>query len=457
MIMSQQGVIDPAVQAGIFAKDALVDLSHHLGEPQWMMEKRQAAWSLFDRTPMPTIRDEGWRRTDIRPIRWSGLRRPGSQNGHQLTASRASHLSDLPDAVRTALDVNREAAGRLALLNGQVIWHQMDEELRRQGVIFTDMTTAVGQHPDLVHKHFMTGCVTAGDGKFVALHGAFWDAGTFIYVPEGVVIRQPFQVVVAVEGEGTTVFPHTLIVAEHSSGVTCIEESLSLGGAQQALSNGVVEIIAGDEARVTYVDIQRWGDHVFNFNTRRAMHRRDSRVVWEMGQLGGRLTRTRVGNVLAGNGSSAEFNAVYFVSNKQHLDLSTITHHIGLGTSADLLIKGAAKDSGRAVIQGLIKIAPGSQQTDSYLKNDNLLLSNEARIDSIPGLEIDANDVRASHGATVGRADEDHVFYLQSRGIPRNTAIHMITEGFFANVFDRMSQERVREKLETAVAAKIDD
>jgi Fe-S cluster assembly protein SufD len=187
------------------------------------------------------------------------------------------------------------------------------------------------------------------------------------------------------------------------------------------------------------------------------MHSPDSRVVWEMGQLGGRLTRTHVSNVLAGNGSSAEFNAVYFVSNKQHVDLSTMTHHIGLGTSADLLIKGAAKDRGRAVIQGLINIAPGSQQTDSYLKNDNLLLSNEARIDSIPGLKIDANDVRASHGATVGRADEDHVFYLQSRGIPRNTAIQMITEGFFANVFDRMSQEKVREKLETAVAAKIDD
>jgi Fe-S cluster assembly protein SufD len=455
--MSQQGAIDPAVQAGIFTKDALADLSHRLGEPQWMMEKRQAAWSLFDRTPMPTTRDEGWRRTDIRPIKWRDLCLSGFHGSRHASATRRSKLVDLPEPVRSVLDGDQGAAGRLALLNGHVVWHQMDEELRRQGVIFTDMTTAVGQHPDLVQQHFMTGCVTAGDGKFAALHGAFWDAGTFIYVPEGVEIGQPFQVVVAMEGEGTTVFPHTLIVAEHSSGVTCIEESLSLGGAQQALSNGVVEIIAGDEARMTYVDIQRWGDHVLNFNTRRAMHSPDSRVVWEMGQLGGRLTRTHVSNVLAGNGSSAEFNAVYFVSNKQHVDLSTMTHHIGLGTSADLLIKGAAKDRGRAVIQGLINIAPGSQQTDSYLKNDNLLLSNEARIDSIPGLKIDANDVRASHGATVGRADEDHVFYLQSRGIPRNTAIQMITEGFFANVFDRMSQEKVREKLETAVAAKIDD
>jgi Fe-S cluster assembly protein SufD len=177
--------------------------------------------------------------------------------------------------------------------------------------------------------------------------------------------------------------------------------------------------------------------------------------VWETGQLGGRLTKTYVDNVLKGNGSSAEFNGVYFMSDKQHVDLDTLTHHIGLSTGGDLLLKGALRDNARAVFQGMIKIDPNGQQTNSYLKNENLLLSDHARADSIPSLEIDANDVRASHGATVSRVDEEYIFYLQSRGIPRSTAVRMIVEGFFSSIFDRMSQERVRQKLSAAVSEKI--
>jgi Fe-S cluster assembly protein SufD len=231
--------------------------------------------------------------------------------------------------------------------------------------------------------------------------------------------------------------------------------TLSPDGQGQALNNGIVEIIAGDGAQVHYAEVQGWGENVFSFNTKRAVHRPDSLVTWEMGQLGSRLTKTYVDNILTGDGSSAEFNGVYFVSDKQHVDLDTLTHHVGLGTGGDLLLKGAVKDNARAVFQGMIRIDPSGQQTNSYLKNENLLLSDHARADSIPSLQIDANDVRASHGATVGRIDEEYIFYLQSRGIPRSTAVRMIVEGFFSSVFDRMSQERVRQKLAAAVSAKI--
>jgi len=438
------------IEAGAFSRQAMAALSQRLNEPAWMTEKRQVAWTIFEETPMPTLHDEDWRRTDFSALKWEQLQL-SAESGVKLV----SRLADLPDYLRVALDAGREAAGRLALVNGQVTYHELAADLAAQGVIFTDIATAVREHPDLIQQYFMTECVAPSDGKFAALHGAFWQGGAFIYVPQEVEIKQPFQVVIALEGGGTAIFPHTLIVAERFAAVTCIEETVSPDGEGQALNDGVVEIIAGDGAQVHYVEIQRWGDNMFSFNTKRTVHRPDSRVVWEMGQLGSRLTKTYVDNILTGNGSSAEFNGVYLVSGKQHVDLDTLTHHIGLSTGGDLLLKGAVRDHARAVFQGMIKIDKTGQQTNSYLKNDNLLLTDHARADSIPALQIDANDVRASHGVTVGRVDEEHVFYLQSRGIPRSTAVRMLVEGFLSSVFDRMSQERVREKLAAAVAAKI--
>jgi Fe-S cluster assembly protein SufD len=440
----------PAVRSGVFTREAVAALAERLNEPAWMQEKRQVAWSVFEETPMPTTHDEDWRRTDFSALQWDQLRLSVASSLKPVV-----RLAGLPRYLRTALDEGQAAAGRLALVNGQVIYHELDETVARQGVIFTDLTTAVRDYPDLVQPHFMTECVAPSDGKFTALHGAFWQGGVFLYVPKDVQVAQPFQVVIGLEGEGTAIFPHTLIVAERLAAATYIEETVSPNQGGQALNDGVVEIIAGDGSQIHYTEVQGWGDNVFNFNTKRAVHRPDSRVAWEMGQLGGRLTKTYVDNILTGNGSSTEFNGVYFVGGQQHVDLDTLTHHIGVGTNADLMLNGAARDQARAVFQGMVKIERSGQQTNAYLKNDNLLLSNRARADSIPGLQIDANDVRASHGATVGRIDEEYIFYLQSRGIPRSTAVRMIVEGFFSSVFDRMSQERVREKLAAAVSAKI--
>jgi len=466
--MAQHNTIvkDPAIETDVFRRDAMNALSERSNEPAWMREKRQVAWSLFEELPMPTTSDEDWRRTDIRTLKWDQL-----ELSVNSSIEPVSQLAELPEPLRVALDEGQEAAGRLAFVNGKAVYHELVEGLSEQGVVFTDMATAVREYPKLVQKYFMTECVAPSDGKFAALNGAFWQGGAFIYVPKEVEIEEPFQVAIALEGDGTAIFPHTLVVAERFAYVNLIEETVSLRNANpshgeaklsvdsdgQALSNGIVEIIAGDGAQVRYVEVQRWGENVFNFNTKRAVHRPDSVVVWETGQLGGRLTKTYVDSVLEGNGSSAEFNGVYFMSNRQHVDLDTLTHHIGLSTGGDLLLKGALRDNARAVFQGMIKIDPTGQQTNSYLKNENLLLSNHARADSIPSLEIDANDVRASHGATISRIDEEYIFYLQSRGIPRSTATRMIVEGFFSSVFDRMSQERVREKLAAAVSAKIGD
>jgi Fe-S cluster assembly protein SufD len=452
-------VADPTIAAGVFSRHAVAALSRQLGEPDWMQQKRQLAWSLFAAMPMPTLRDDHWRRTDLRPLKWDTLRLPEGVAG-----ARAASIDGLPAPLRAALDAQEEAAGRLVSLNGQALWHEVAPALVAQGVVFTDMASAVREHPDLVQRHFMTECVapsdsparlSRGDDKFAALHGALWNGGAFIYVPKGVRVDRPFEIVVGLDGEGSAIFPHTLIVAERESVVTVIEDSLSLNSAKQAFAGGVTEIIAGDGAQVTYADLQRWGEHVFSFNTRRALHHPNSRVLWEIGQLGSRLSKTYVDSILSGDGASTRFNGVYFVNGRQHIDLDTLMHHSGRGTAGDLLIKGAAQERGRVVFTGMIRIEKSGLQTDSYLKSDNLILSDRARVDSIPGLVIDADDVRASHGATVGRVDEEHIFYLQSRGIPRSVAVRMVVEGFFASVFDRMSQERVRRKLATAVSAKL--
>lgn len=436
----------------LFTQREVDALSNKLNEPAWMREKRQVAWTVFEETPMPTSSDEDWRRTSLRKVKWNKFKLAQSSS---LAATQK--LSDLPDNVRSAVEEDYPAAGRIVIANGQVVYHELDPKLAEQGVIFTDLSTAVSQHPDLVQKYLGTEAVPPSNSKFAALNAALWQGGVFLYLPKEIEVEEPFQAALVLEGEGSTIMPRTLLVAERFANATYIEESISHGQHNQALNVGVVEIYADDSAQLRYVDVQRWGHDVYNFNVKRSVGQDDSNVIWETGQLGGRLTKTYVDSLLPGNGANMEFNGVYFIEDKQHLDIDTLMHHIGLATGGDLLLHGAVKDKSRSVFTGLIKIDSTGQQTNSYLKNENLILDRTARADSIPSLEIDANDVRASHGATIGKIDEEYIFYLMSRGIPRRTAVRMVVEGFFHKVFDRMYNERVREKLFSVVSAKIGD
>ncbi len=458
--MTQQLAIsktqDKLIDAGIFSRSDVDALSAGLNEPDWMREKRQIAWSIFEETPMPTTSDEDWRRTSLRKIKWNKFN-PTRRSSLLNAGDSCKALTELPEDIRDAVSEEYDAAGRIVIANGELACYEFDMNLAEQGVIFCDLSTAVSEYPELVQKYLGTEAVPPSNSKFAALNSALWKGGVFLYVPKEVEIDKPFQVALILEGEGSVIMPRTLIVAERFANVNYIEESVSYGEHGQALNAGVVEIYADDSAQVRYVDVQRWGQDVYNFNVKRSVGQDDSNVIWETGQLGGRLTKTYYDSLLPGNGSNMEFNGVYFMEGKQHLDIDTLIHHIGLATGGDLLLHGALKGKGRSVFTGLIKIEPTGQQTNSYLKNENLLLDRTARADSIPSLEIEANDVRASHGATIGKIVEEYVFYLMSRGIPRNTAVRMVVEGFFYKVFDRMYNERVREKLFDAVSAKIGD
>jgi Fe-S cluster assembly protein SufD len=445
---------DALLEAGFFSRADVETLSERLNEPDWLRKFRQESWQHFEEISMPTTSDEAWRRTNLRKVKWPKFKLTRessiSNNGHV-------NLSDLPGDVQDALSIDTPAAGRLVIINNRVVYHEIDPAVAEQGVIFTDLSTAVAKHGDLVQKSLGQEAVPSTDSKFAALNSALWQAGVFLYLPKGVEIEEPFQVALVLEGEGSVIIPRTLIVAEQSASANYIEESISHGEHGQALNVGVVELYAAPDAQIRYVDVQRWGEDVYNFNVKRSVGQNDSVIIWETGQLGGRLTKSYFDSLLPGNGANVEFNGVYFMEGKQHLDIDCLLRHTGLATNGDLLLHGAVKDKGRSVFTGLIKIDKTGQQTNSYLKNENLMLDETARADSIPSLEIDANDVRASHGATIGKIVEEYVFYLMSRGIPRKTAVRMVVEGFFHKVFDRMHYQHVREKLFAAVSQKIGD
>ena len=226
-------------------------------------------------------------------------------------------------------------------------------------------------------------------------------------------------------------------------------------GKTPGLHVGAVELIVGDSARLRFVNIQDWDDATWHFSRERAVVGRDGLLQWTVGGLGSRLAKVNQEVALAGRGARAQVNGVMFTGARQHLAYFTRQDHQAPNTHSDLLYKGGLKDKSRIVWKGMIRVEKDAQKTDAYQKNDNLHLSPEARADSIPGLEIEANDVRCTHGATAGRVDDEMLFYCQSRGIERETAIRLVVEGFFANVYDRITLEPVRETLRQAVAAKL--
>jgi Fe-S cluster assembly protein SufD len=257
-------------------------------------------------------------------------------------------------------------------------------------------------------------------------------------------------------GAGRVDFSHTLVVLEPGAEATLVRESTGRGNELgAALHVGAVEVFLGDGARLRLVNIQDWDNATWHFSRERALVGRDASLQWTVGGLGSRLAKVNQEVALAGQGASAQVNGVMFTTGRQHLAYFTRQDHLAPHTTSDLLYKGGLQDKSRIVWKGMIRVEKAAQRTDAYQKNDNLVLSHTARADSIPGLEIEANDVRCTHGATAGRVDDEMIFYARARGIPRETAIRLIVEGFFANVYDRITIDPVRETLRQTVAARL--
>jgi Fe-S cluster assembly protein SufD len=429
----------------VFTKNDISALSETWNGPEFLREYRQDAWQAYRSLPMPNTKDEAWRRTDIHGLNRSKFVLPDGNNHKRFPSTPKWLLKPLVKSSHKGQVVIRPDKTEISL----------DRNLIDQGVIFTDLRTAERQYPDKLAS-IIGQVVKPQEGKFAALAAALETYGVFIYIPAGVKVQIPLHSVLWGPGAGFAYFSHLLVWLEPDSSLTYVHEAASPDGSfEQTLHSGLVEIHISDNARLQFVELQSWGDNVWNFSHERAQVGRNANLEWIFGALGSNLTKNFSEIDLIGEGAVGKMSGFYFTAGKQHLDHDTQQNHLAPHTTSDLLFKGALKDSSRSVWQGMIYVAPGAQKTDGYQANRNLVLSSKARADSIPGLEILADDVRCTHGATVGKIDQDSVFYLLSRGIPYADAEHLIVEGFFDPIMQRIPFDGVRKRFQQAIVNKM--
>lgn len=432
-------------ETSAYSREAVEQLSDSFKEPTWMKQFRLEAWETFARLPMPSTQDEPWRRTDLRRLKLKEL-------GPSLNGDGPVATAQAPDYLGAQLTEDK-AGGVLLQVDGETTKYEVSDALKEQGVIFCDMHTAVAEHPDLIKEHFMTRAVTVDEGKFAAMHGAFWRGGTFLYVPKNVKAAAPLHS--ALWSTNGRTYTHTLVVLDDGAEAVFIDEYASETGDEPAIHNGVIELLVGDNASLTYASLQDFGANVWMFTHERARTGRDAKVDWVTSMMGTRLTKAFQTVELDEPGGWARMSGLFFTNGRQHFDLDTQQNHNAADTVSDLLYKGALKQRSRTVWQGMIKALPGSQRIDGFQANRNLVLERSARADSIPGLEIEADDVRCTHASTIGQLDEREIFYLMSRGIPRATAIRMVVQGFFDPVMQRIPIEGVRDRIAARILEKV--
>ena len=426
-----------------FTRENVEKLSAHLNEPEWMLNFRLAAFELYESLPMPTTQDEPWRRTSLRRFKLDQIGPSVNGEGAGIDAVPSHLAGQLTEGV---------TGGMLVQVDGVTQRYEISDELKAQGVIFCDMHTAVAEHAELVQKHFMTNVVPTSDGKFAALHGAFWRGGTFFYVPKNVKAAAPVHTTLWSENGKT--FTHTLIVVEEGGEGVMLDEYESLQGKGDTLHNGAIELLVADNANLTYVSLQDFGSNLYQFTHERGRVGRDAKLYWISSLMGSKLTKAFQTVELDGQGSYAQMSGLFFTDGRQHYDLDTQQNHNSPDTVSDLLYKGALRGKSRSVWQGMIKAQKDAQRIDGFQANRNLILDRDARADSIPGLEIEADDVACTHASTVGKLQPEEIFYLESRGIPTNIARQMLVEGFFNPVMMRIPFEGVRERIAARVLTK---
>ncbi len=422
--------------------EALID---SLDQPIWLEELRRDAWARFNELSWPNSREEEWMRTDIRMFHLEKFCLSAEGN-REMPVGTLDQGVDLGGRTVTVDTVSRVA--------------ELSKQWAERGVLFGPLLQIVNEHPDLIRPHLMGRAFNWRFDRFSALHAAFWSSGTVLYVPRGVSISQPLHTLKAISNGGSDL-SHTLVILEDGAEATLLSENSSLHSDHAHASTasgfhcGGIELIVGEGAHLRYVNLQDFGEGVWQFGHQKAVVHRDATLQWTVAALGSRLSKVNQHVELVGRGASSQVNGVMFTENKQHLSYHTLQRHMAPNCRSDFLYKAALQDESRTVWRGMIKVDKAAQKTDGYQRNDNLLLSESARADSIPGLEIEADDVRCTHGSTSGRIDEELIFYAQARGFTRQEAIQMIVTGFFQQVFDRITIESVREALGSAIRRRV--
>ncbi|MFM7071112.1 MAG: Fe-S cluster assembly protein SufD [Planctomycetota bacterium] len=409
-------------------------------EPDWLTRLRRNAWADFEQMGWPDRRDEEWIRTDIRLFK----------------LGRFSLPSQKPTGVmpQGALAEGVELAGATASLNGFAAGTTADAALTSRGVVFGELDELLRDHEAALRPYLEKRLLDGRQDRFAALHAACWTASHVLYVPRGVRVAAPFHMSAALRDGGVDL-GRTLIVLEEGAEATVLNETLSDAPNSGGLHCGATEIVLKSRANLRYVHLQDWGQGVWHFAHQQAEVARNASLQWTAAAIGGRLAKVNQRVSLVGEGADCQVNGVLFTEGKQHLSYHTLQHHKAAHCRSDFLYKSALQDQSRTVWRGLIKVDPGAQKTDGYQRNDNLLLSSSARADSIPGLEIEADDVRCTHGSTTSKVDEELIFYCQCRGYTRREATRLIVSGFFQQIFDRITIESVRDALGHAIGRRV--
>jgi len=412
----------------------------------YIREYRKSAWALFKSMQMPNTKEEAWRRTDLKNFHPSLFEINPDQGD--------DHFGNIPDWLLSPI-IAGENAGSL-ILSGDQSKISVDGHLSEQGVIFTDLIDAEKRYPRQLEK-VLGKVIDPGEGKFAALSASLAQNGIFIYIPKGVHIEQPLQSLIWGEGQNNALVTHVAIFLDEDSSITYLQESASPEDETPIFHAGLVEISVGPGAYLKFIELQSWGKNTWTFSHERIHVHRDANLEWIIGATGSRLTKAFAHVDLIEKGGNARVSGFSFLDDTQHIDYDTEQNHLAPHTTSDLVFKCALKGKSRSIWQGMIYVAPGAEKTDGYQANRNLLLSPAARADSIPGLEILADDVRCSHGATIGNIDADQIFYLMSRGIDRQSAERLIVEGFFDPIMQRIPFESVRAFFQEIISKKMAD
>ena len=404
---------------------------------------RAAARQKFDSLPMPGRTDEAWRFANYKALDLT----PFSKSSAPFSGDR--------DRLLKRSNGLAETAGKMVFANDELIARELlAATLAQKGVIWKPLEIAAAEHPELFQKHFMAHGAPLGSAKFAALHAASVKTGTFLYVPRGVEIDLPIEVFHWLSGEGNSTLPHTLLIAEENSKVTLVDYFMGAEPDTAALAIGFNDLYVGAGAQLDYVCVQNWSRKTLAFQVNNTVVGRDASAKSLNVNLGGRYARTESASRLIGEGGRSDMLSVTVAEGEQEFDQRTFQDHIAPGASSDLLYKNALDDASRTIFAGMIKVEPGAHRTDAYQKVRNLLLSDDAEANSMPGLEILADEVRCSHGATSGQIESEELFYLLARGIPKREAQRLIVHGFLQEAIDRIGNPALAAKLGEMVQAK---
>jgi len=417
-----------------------------LGGPDWLVERRLAAVEQLDGIAWPTDAEEIWRYSRIDELDLDRFRPPSRDELGEPGPEPA------PGGGPVAAEAG-ERAGLVVVRNGRVVHHELDDALAGKGVVVCGLATC--EEADVAEV--LGSCSLASPDAFTVLHDAFLAGGAFIKVPPGVVVDKPIIVLHWSEGEGLVTFPHTLVVSDESSEVTVVDRfgSPDVGGPGH-LVDAVVELLVGDNARLRYLSVQEHGPKTWQVALQRAHVGRDASLHSSAVALGGDYARLRSESLLQGDNAESDLTAVYFGDHTQMLDFRTLQDHDAPNTRSDLLFKGAVEDQAHSVYSGLIRLRPDARKAVANQTNRNLVLTEGAGADSIPNLEIEANDVKCSHASAVGPIDEDQLYYLESRGVRPEDAERLIVLGFFDDVLERLPVPTLVRALRRTVVEKVE-